>query len=102
MVLKYHPMRDNIKVVKFEKEEQVGSLILVKQQPKNNLTVGIVEEVGPGHVNAHGVRITSVFSEGDLVVFKLHNQVDEVIEEGVTKYILTSAEVIAKAEQLDD
>jgi co-chaperonin GroES (HSP10) len=102
MVLNYHPVRDNLKVSKFEKEQQMGSFILVQTAPKNNITVGIVEEVGDGYINPHGVNVTSKYKVGDLVVFKLHNQVDEVLENGVTKYILTSAEVIAKAEQVGE
>lgn len=94
--MKFYPTRDNILVSKIDtSEEQVGSLILVREKVKNNLTIARVEAVGRGYLNAHGVTIRSPFKENDLVAFKLHNQVDEVMEEGVIKYLLTSAEVVA-------
>ena len=99
----YHPVRDNIKVVKVEREEEkIGSFIYATAAaPKNNLTLGLVEEVGKGYTNAHGVNVVSRYSPGDIVVFKLHNQVDEVLEKGKVKFILTSAEVIATAEKVE-
>ncbi len=99
--MKYWPARDQILVRKVDPPEQrVGSIIMMyADKPKNNLTHAVVERVGRGYLNQHGVPIKSMFKEGDIVVFKLHNQVDEVMENGVTKYLLTSAEVVATAEE---
>lgn len=96
----FSPARDNLIVTKVTRDEEVtksGIFIATDFQNKNNLTFGLVDKVGPGYINAHGVNIKSAYSPGDIVVFKLHNQVDEITEGGVKKYILTSAEVIATA-----
>lgn len=99
--MNFTPARDNLIVTKVTREEETTSfgLVLVHDmQNKNNLTIGKVEKVGPGYVNAHGTNIKSAYSPGQLIVFKLHNQIDEIMEGGVKKFILTSAEVIATAE----
>ena len=99
--MKYTPSRDMLLVRKLDNDEEKHSsgLVLVREKVKNNLTVGVVEKVGRGYVNAHGVSVRSQYKEGDLVVFKLHNQVDEVSEDGVIKYLLSSAEVVATADE---
>ena len=97
--MKHSPVRDMLLVKKIDMtEEKVGSFFIVRDKPKNNIAYGVVEAVGRGYINAQGINIRSQYKENDVVVFKLHSQVDEVSDNGIIKYILTSAEVIATAD----
>ena len=93
-----HPQRDLVKVLVKEEEDKKtdsGIWIAKGETGPKDLAVGVVELVGPGYINVNGIKITSPYSPGDVVMFKNHPNLDKVFDRGQHYLLVPSAEVCA-------
>lgn len=105
--MNYTPVRDNLLVELHDEEQVTESGIYMPTNQRGSLSVGKILSMGSGYLNQHGVATRpgrnfsgqAVFSEGDLVAFKLHEMLPRVVHSGKVVYLVPAAEVLAVVTQ---